>query len=175
MLVRILIAVNVFLAALLVYAATRPNTLYFEHSIVIAAPPAKVFPLVNDFHHWDEWQPLTRDDPAATRTYSGAPSGVGAVFQWSGKGNTGSGRIEITQSVPDSRIAFHTDFDRPFKVHNENQFTFEPAGNGTRVTWTMQGSNLYIMKVMGVFLNMNRVIGKHFDESLRNLKASAEK
>jgi hypothetical protein len=37
------------------------------------------------------------------------------------------------------------------------------AGSAIKVTWTMQGSNLYVMKVMSIFVNMDRVMGKHFE------------
>jgi hypothetical protein len=51
--------------------------------------------------------------------------------------------------------------------------TLEP-GPATKVTWTMQGSNLYVMKLMSIFVNMDRVMGKHFEIGLSNLKKAAE-
>jgi hypothetical protein len=65
------------------------------------------------------------------------------------------------------------DFARPFAAHNVNEFILEP-GSSTQVTWTMQGSRLYIMKVMGIFVNMDRVMDKHFEAGLINLKNAAE-
>jgi hypothetical protein len=64
-------------------------------------------------------------------------------------------------------------FARPFAAHNVNEFILEP-GSSTQVTWTMQGSRLYIMKVMGIFVNMDRVMDKHFEAGLINLKNAAE-
>jgi len=174
MLVRILIVINLLLAAILVYAATKPNTMRVERSIEIGAPPAKIFALLDDFHQWPQWAPQDKEDPSMMRTYSGAAAGVGAVSEWQGKGSTGNGRMEIVESVPNSRVAVKTDFVKPFAAHNLNQFALEPTAAGTRVTWTMQGSNVYVMKVMSVFVNMNRVAGKHFEEGLRNLKIVAE-
>ena len=48
------------------------------------------------------------------------------------------------------------------------------SGPATKVTWTMQGSNLYVMKVMSIFVNMDRVMGKHFQSGLNHLKKAAE-
>ena len=175
MLVRILIAVNVLLAAILIFAATKPDTMRVERSIEIAAPPAKIFALLNDFHQWPQWAPQDKDDPSMTRTYGGAASGVGTVSNWSGKRSTGNGRMEIVESVPDTRVSVKVDFVKPFAAHNLNEFTLQPAGATTRVTWTMQGSNLYVMKVMSVFINMDRETGKHFEAGLKNLKTAAEK
>lgn len=174
MLVRILIAVNLLLVAVLILAATKPNTMRVERSIEIAAPPAKIYPLLDDFRQWRQWAPQGKDDATMTRTYSGAPSGTGAVSEWRGKGSTGVGRMEIVESAQDRRVVVKTDFAKPFVAHNLNEFTLELTAAGTRVTWTMQGSNLYVMKVMGLFIKMDRVAGEHFEAGLRNLKTVAE-
>jgi hypothetical protein len=71
-------------------------------------------------------------------------------------------------------LAIETDFVKPFEAHNMNDFVLEPAGDGTKVIWTMHGTNLYLMKVMGIFVNMDRVMGKHFEAGLHNLKTLAE-
>ncbi len=175
MLVRILIGVNVVLAAILIFAATKPDTMRVERSIEIDAPAAKVFALLNDFHQWPQWAPQDRDDPSMTRSYSGTTSGIGAVSNWSGNRSTGNGRMEIVESVPDSRVSVKVDFVKPFAAHNLNEFTLQPSGATTRVTWSMQGSNLYVMKVMSVFINMDHEAGKHFEAGLRNLKMAVEK
>jgi len=75
---------------------------------------------------------------------------------------------------PDGSPQTLTDFVKPFEVQNINEFTLEPVGDSTRVTWTMRGTNLYIMKLMSAFKNMDSVAGKHFERGLENLKAVAE-
>ena len=40
----------ILVAAILVYAATRPDSFRIERSATIKAAPEKVFPLINDFH-----------------------------------------------------------------------------------------------------------------------------
>jgi hypothetical protein len=42
------------------------------------------------------------------------------------------------------------------------------------VTWTMRGRNMFFMKVMGVFVNMDRMLGKHFEAGRQNLKIVSE-
>jgi hypothetical protein len=39
----------------------------------------------------------------------------------------------------------------------------------------MNGTNLYFMKIVGIFVNMERVAGKHFESGLDNLKTVAER
>jgi carbon monoxide dehydrogenase subunit G len=150
MLIKILIGVLLVIAAVLLFAATKPNTLRVQRSIEIGAPPAKIFALINDFREWPRWAPQDREDPTMVRTYSGAASGVGAVSDWQGSGSTGSGRMEIVESSPDAFVSVKVDFSKPFVAHNLNRLALTPEGKGTRVTWTMDGSNLYIMKLMSV-------------------------
>lgn len=45
----------------------------------------------------------------------------------------------------------------------------------TSVTWAMHGPANYISKLMGVFINMDKMIGTDFEAGLANLKAISEK
>jgi uncharacterized protein YndB with AHSA1/START domain len=175
MLVKILIAVNLILVGVLVVAAMKPDTLKVERSIEINTPPAKIFPLLDDFHQWPQWAPQDNANPSMTRTYSGAAGGVGAVSEWRGTNGKLHGRMEITESVPESRITIQTDYLKPFVTHNANQFTLLPEGSVTRVTWTMQGTNRYLMKLLSLFFNVDRRAGERFEAGLKNLKTAAEK
>jgi hypothetical protein len=38
----------------------------------------------------------------------------------------------------------------------------------------MHGTNVYMTKIMGLFINMDRMIGKHFEDGLRDLGTAAE-
>jgi uncharacterized protein YndB with AHSA1/START domain len=174
MILKVLLVIAIPIALILLFAATRPNTLRTQRSLWINAPPGKIFALIDDFHNWSRWAPQDREDSTMKRSYSGPASGTGAVSEWQSSGSAGTGRMAIAQSTPPSRIAIQTDFVKPFTAHNVNEFVLEPVGTGTRVTWTMEGSNLYVMKVMGVFVNMDRMMGKHFETGLENLKAAAE-
>jgi len=174
MFLKIAIVIALLLALVFLFAAIRPSTIRFQRSVVIDASPEKIFGLINDFHNWSRWAPQDREDPTIQRTYSGPASGTGAISEWQGKGSTGKGKMSITESVPFNRISIETDFEKPFVAHNVNEFVLEPDGSATRVTWTMQGTNLYMMKVMSIFVNMDRMMGKHFETGLDNLKAVAE-
>ena len=175
MIKKIALAVGVLIVAVLLYAATRPGTLHVERSATINAAPEKIFPLINDFHQWGGWSPYEKIDPAMKRTYSGSPEGKGAVYEWVGNSEVGSGRMEITDTSQPSRVTIKLDFTAPLEGHNVAQFTLAPEGGSTRVTWTMDGPTPYIGKLIGVFMNMDTMIGGAFDEGLANLKRIAEK
>lgn len=174
MIFKILLVIAIPVALILLFAATRPDTLRVQRWLSIDAPSEKIFALIDDFHNWNRWAPQDKEDSTMKRTYSGPASGAGAISEWQSSGSAGAGRMSIAESVRPTRIVIQTDFVKPFEAHNVNEFILEPAGAATRVTWTMQGSNLYLMKVMGVFVNMDRMMGKHFETGLCNLKAMAE-
>jgi hypothetical protein len=55
------------------------------------------------------------------------------------------------------------------------EFTLQPKGGTTSVTWAMHGPSPYISKLIGIFFNIDRMIGKDFEAGLANLKAIAER
>lgn len=165
----------VAVAAVLAYAATKPDTFTVQRSLNIKAPPDRIFALINDFRGWTAWSPYEKRDPDLKRTYSGAQSGKGAAYAWEGNKNIGAGRMEITDTAPASKIVIALDFLWPFKAQNTAEFTLAPQGDTTNVTWAMHGPNLYIGKVMSTFMSMDKMVGKDFEDGLVNLKAVAEK
>jgi uncharacterized protein YndB with AHSA1/START domain len=175
MLKIILIVLVVLIAAILAFAATRPSTLRVQRSASIKAPPEKIFPLIADFHNWTSWSPWEKKDPALKRTFSGAANGKGAAYAWEGNRDVGSGRMEITDASAPSRVKIQLDFIKPFEGHNIVDFTLQPMGGTTTVTWDMQGPLAYIARVFGIFVSMDKMIGKDFDAGLANLKSTAEK
>ena len=174
MLKKIAIAVVIIIAAFLGYAATRPDTFRVERTTSIKAPPEKIFPLINDLHRWDAWSPFEKKDPAMKRTFGSATSGKGAVYEWEGNKEIGKGRMEIADTSPPSRVTIKLDFVKPFEAHNTVDFTLEPRGETTNVTWAIHGPSPFISKVIGIFCNMDKMIGKDFEAGLANLKAVAE-
>jgi Polyketide cyclase / dehydrase and lipid transport len=175
MLKTIALAVVAAVAALLIFAATRPDTFRVERTARIDAPADEIFPLIDDFHRWGAWSPYEKLDPEMQRSFGGSASGKGATYAWESKGKAGAGRMEITESTPSSKIAIDLDFTRPMEGHNVAEFTLRPQGNATQVTWSMHGPSPYVAKLMGIFFNMDQMIGKDFETGLANLKTATEK
>lgn len=170
-----LLLVVLIIAAVAAYAATRPDSFRVERSLTIQAPPERIFTLINDFHQWRRWSPYEKLDPNLQRDYSGAKSGKGAVYVWEGNGKAGKGRMEIADTQSPSRVAINLDFIKPFRASNKVDFTMMPEGTATRVTWAMQGQSPYMAKLMGLFMNMDHLIGKDFEQGLANIKAETER
>jgi uncharacterized protein YndB with AHSA1/START domain len=175
MLKKIVLLVLALIAALLIYAATRPDTFRVERTARISAPAEKIFPLIDDFHRWSAWSPYEKLDPEMKRTFGGTPAGKGATYAWASNGKAGAGGMEITESMPSSKISIKLDFIKPFEGHNVAEFTLQPQGDATQVTWAMYGPSPYMAKLMGIFFNMDTMIGKDFETGLANLKTATEK
>ncbi|MBI4001134.1 MAG: SRPBCC family protein [Nitrospira defluvii] len=175
MLKNILIVVVVLISAVMIYAATKPDTFRVQRTTTIAAPSEKVFALINDLHSWASWSPWEKMDPAMKKSYSGAPQGAGAALDWNGNNDVGTGRMEIASTVPSSRVVIKLDFLKPFEAHNQAEFTLEGGGTATTVTWAMHGPQPFMMKVMDLVMGMDKMVGKDFETGLANLKQLAEK
>jgi len=170
------VVLAIAIAIVLILAANKPDTFRVQRAAVVKAPPENVFPMINDFHQWTTWSPWENKDPAMKRTYSGSPSGRGAVYAWDGNKNVGAGRMEILDASSPSKIIIKLDFFKPFEGHNTAEFTMLPQGDATtNINWVMHGPAPFMSKVMQVFMNMDNMIGKDFEIGLANLKRLAEK
>jgi len=162
------------LIAVLTYAATRPDRFRVERSLAIRAPAATIFAYLDDLRRWEVWSPWLRKDPAMRQTYSGPASGTGAAYEWDGNRAVGAGRLEITESLAPSRMTMHLEFRKPFTAHNTSEFVLEPEGEWTRVRWCVHGPMPFISKLVGVFLDTDKMCGRDFEAGLANLRAAAE-
>ena len=128
MLWTILAIIAVVIAGILIFAATKPDVFRVQRSATIAAPADKIFPHLLDFQRWPSWSPYEKKDPDMKRTFSGPATGPGAIYEWDGDKNVGMGRIEITEAMPNARLAFNLDMLKPFEAHNKGEFTLQPGG-----------------------------------------------
>ena len=170
----IVVAIAVVLIAAVLFVATRPSGVPIRRSARIDAAPDRIFPLINDLRQWQKWSPYEDIDPNLKRDYSGAASGEGAVYAWEGNEKVGAGRMQITRAAHPQKIDIALEFFKPFKGSNRAEFTLQPAGGQTEVTWTLIGGNSLMCKVMGLFMNMDKMIGGHHEKGLLRLKQVAE-
>jgi Polyketide cyclase / dehydrase and lipid transport len=170
----ILLVIVIALAGLFLYAASQPDNFTVSRTLNINAAPEKIFPFLNDFTMWGRWSPYEKMDPAMRRTIAGASSGVGATYAWAGNGKVGAGDMLITASTPSSLVALDLNMRKPMRASNKVTFNLVANGVGADVTGAMHGSSPFIAKLMGVVMNMDKMVGKQFEEGLANLKRLAE-
>jgi len=170
----ILVLVPVALVAgVLGLAALRPRAFAVSRTLTVQAPPEAIHPLINDFRRWAEWSPYEKLDAEMTKTYTGAAAGTGAVYTWEGR-KAGAGRMEIRDTSP-TRITIQLDFSKPFEAHHTSEFTLEPRGGATQVTWAMRGPSPFASRLFGVFVNLDRLIGRDFEAGLAAIREIAER
>jgi uncharacterized protein YndB with AHSA1/START domain len=160
---------------LLVYAATFSDSFQVQRTQRISASPEKVFPLINNMHAMNTWNPFSEADPEIKITYTGPDSGKGARYEWTGNSKVGQGSIEITDVAAPSRVALRLDTLKPMEGHHTVVFTLAPNGSDTDVTWVLSGERPFIGKVMDAVFNMDRMVGSQFEKGLAKLKSIAEK
>jgi len=174
MLIKALIALAAVVIVFVAIVAMQPSDFRVARTATIAAPAPAVFAQVNDYRNWKAWSPYEKLDPAMKKTYEGAAAGTGAVYTWAGNSQAGEGRATITESRPNELIRIRLEFLKPFTATNTAEFTFEPEGDRTAVTWNLTGTRNFLFKAVGLFMNMDKMVGGQFEEGLAQLKSVTE-
>jgi uncharacterized protein YndB with AHSA1/START domain len=174
MIKTILLVLAAAMAALLVYAATKPDTFAIERSVLIKAPPGKIYPLISDLKAFNTWNPFLAQDPAAKLSYEATTAGLGAGYAWNGD-KSGAGSMKVSEATEPSKVAMQLHFTKPMEGHNLVVFSLKPQGEATQVTWAMSGPMPYVSKLMTTFMSMDKMVGGAFETGLASLKALAEK
>ncbi len=175
MLVNIIIILALVVGVFVAFVVTRSSEFRVTRSATMKASPERIFPQVNDFHHWNAWSPWAKIDPETKYAFSGAKEGVSASMAWDSKNaNVGAGSMTIVESVPSEKIILRLDFLKPMKATNMAEFTFKRDGDQTVVTWDMLGKKGFIAKAMMLFLNCGEMVGAEFDKGLASMKEIVE-
>jgi len=162
------IGVLVLAGAVLAVAATRPDVFRVQRAVSIQASPERIYRHIADFERWGAWSPYEKKDPAMKRSIQGK------VYQWEGNREVGQGRMEIVEAAAPSKVRITLDFSKPFEAHNMVEFSLQRKGEATDVTWDMQGPAPFLSRLIGLFVDMDAMVGRDFEAGLANLKAIAE-
>lgn len=172
--VRIAALVLVILLGLFVLGGLLlPEDIRVERSIQIAAPPEKVFPLVNDLEAFNRWSPWAATDSDTKYELTGPESGVGARMSWfSENPEVGSGSQEIIRSQAPTKVVLMLDFGD--QGNAEASFDLQPVDAGTEITWSFSYEAGYDLIGRYLGLLMDRLVGENYQEGLERLKRLVE-
>ena len=162
------------IVAVLIVAAARPSDYRVERSVVLNAPPEKVYTLIEDARRWPDWSMDEKMDPTLKRQFFGPARGLGAGYQWSGAAHSGKGRATITEAQPPSRLVVKVQVEEPYHDRSTLEIRLSPHDQGTQLQWAASGMMSYFMKVTTVFTSMDAVMGPRVEGSLAKLKLMAE-
>ncbi|MEZ4808840.1 MAG: SRPBCC family protein [Allomuricauda sp.] len=161
---------------ILILALLAPKTYDVSRSIEIAQPKKAVFDNLRSLKNQDEWSPWAKKDLNMAKKFTGTDGQVGATSYWNGNKDVGEGEQEITKIVDGERIESQLRFLKPWKSTSDAYLVTEEVGKDkTKVTWGFTGKNKFPFSIMMLFMNMDKMVGKDFEEGLSNLKQTLEK
>lgn len=159
----------------LVLALIAPKTYDVFRTVDIDKPKHQVFEYLRFLKNQDEWSPWARKDPNMVKKFTGTDGEVGCVSYWKGNKDVGEGEQEITKIIPAKRVDAELRFLKPWKSTSDCYlFVDDAASDKTKVTWGFSGKNKFPMSVMMLFMSMDKMVGKDFEEGLTSLKKRLE-
>lgn len=168
------IGLVVLIAIFLVVALFVPKSFVYEKSISIKAPIDSVWKNVNSLTALDKWSPWNDHDPNMKKTMSGVDGTIGAVQSWEST-IVGTGSQTIDTIVKPSFFETKLDFYKPHESHGKVYVKLIADGKVTKATWGMAGNMPYPVNVLILFMNMEKTMGKDWDNGLSKLKKLSEK
>lgn len=174
MLKKVLLGVVAVVVAFLAFVAAKDGAFSITRSAVLKAPPEVVFAQVVDFKNWAAWSPWEKLDPKAQKTFGGTPGAVGSSYAWQGNSDMGSGKMTVAKLDAPKSLDIDLEFTTPMAARNPTHFEFAAAPEGTKVTWTMSGTNGFMGKLFTTFMNMDKMVGTSFEQGLAALDTVAQ-
>jgi hypothetical protein len=163
------------LAVLFIWAAFAPARYTIEREIVINKPQSEVFNYVKLLKNQDYYSKWVMTDPSMKKDFTGADGTVGFIYAWDSENKqAGKGAQEIIK-LTGNGIETEVRFEKPFKgVAHTALETRAISPNETKTLWKFIGDKTYMMKVMHLLLNLQKVLGKDMQTSLITLKNNLE-
>lgn len=162
---------------IIILAAVAPKHYDVSRSMVINRPLTEVFEYIKFVKNQNYWGPWNSRDPEMKQTFRGEDGTVGFVSAWeSDHKQVGSGEQEITKVIENELMETELRFLKPMKSVSTGYIRTEAEGEDkTKVIWGFHGDNKFPMSIMMLFFNMDKAVGKDFEEGLQNLKEILEK
>jgi hypothetical protein len=176
--IKILLIILFAIVALVLLIALFISKSYkVEKSIVIHASKDSVFNYIKHLKNQNDYSVWSKMDPNWKTSFSGVDGTVGFVSAWESEvKNVGSGSQTITKIVEGDSIVTKLKFIKPFKAENDTYLTVSAVdAANTKVSWAFAGSYPYPMNIMKLIFNLEKMIGKDFEQGLENMKVIIEK
>ena len=162
-------------ALILILAVIAPKRYDVNRSVTIARPKAEVFEYLRYLQKQDEWSPWNKKDPDMKKQFEGTDGEVGAISKWQGNKDVGEGEQELIRIVDGEVVESRLRFFKPWKSESDAYMrTVDSGDGGTVVTWGFSGKNKFPISIMMLFMNMDKAVGKDFEEGLTTLKSRLE-
>ncbi|HET9431449.1 MAG TPA: SRPBCC family protein [Chitinophagaceae bacterium] len=152
-----------------------PSTQRIERTIIIQAPPSKVYDYLTRFENFDKWSGWKEKDPVLKSGILGVDGTLGAIYNWSGDDqHFGEGKMEITSLRINKEIEHYITLLRPKPKSAKSEFDLGDVDGQTRLTWRFEMDNPRPRNLSSLFNRMDSKLGKDLEEGLKNLKTTLE-
>ncbi|GLB53752.1 potassium-transporting ATPase subunit F [Neptunitalea chrysea] len=171
-----LIYILLILVTLVLFLAfVAPKTYNVSRSVIVERPAAEVYNFLKYLKNQDSWSPWNKKDPNMKKTFTGTDGEIGFISAWEGNKDVGAGEQELTNFVEGSFVQSKLRFFKPWKSESDAYLRVEEVAIGAKVTWGFAGKNPFPFSIFMLFMNMDKAVGKDFEEGLQNLKDILEK
>jgi hypothetical protein len=174
MIITIIVAVGIVVSGLLIYAFFKSPEMNVAQELLINATPDAIFPYINDLKKSFTWLTWLDDDPDAGINYSGSSEGVGAVASWKSTGHMGVGTAEVVKSIPNRSVQMKLIYIKPMAMSQLAEISLTSSNRGTLAHLSMKWNNPYILRLMCIFVSMDKLMSASFVKGLLNLKQLVE-
>ena len=167
----ILIGLGCLIAIFLVLGLIVPKEYTVARTAVIPAPKAVVLSQIKNLKVMDTWTVWSKRDPDIKQEFGGNDGEVGSTLKWESEmSNVGKGMQEV-MAITDNSVDLQLTMEgmNPADVN----FTLADTADATKVTWTLSGKMPYPWNALGLFMNMDKMVGPDFEAGLEGLKTVA--
>ncbi len=148
-----------------------PSKVKVERSIAINTDANKPFEQVNELRNWSNWSPWDKMDPNMKSEFSDPSSGEGAWKTWDSQNkNVDQGKMTLSKVVTNKEVEVSLEFRK--WGNNVSTMYFAEENGTTTATWAMENELKGFGKLFGGM--MKKMLGKQFDQGLRDLKKVSE-
>lgn len=163
-------------AVIVLLGIIAPKTYDVKRSVVVNKPVHETFRYIKMIKNQDHWSPWKKKDPNMKQEFSGTDGEVGFISKWEGNKDVGTGEQEIVNIVENSIIESQLRFYKPWKSQSDAYIKVDSVDNGkTKITWGFSGTNKFPTNIFFLFFNMDKTVGKDFEEGLESLREILEK
>lgn len=172
---KVLAALGILIALILIAALFMKKDYALEREITINKPRQEVFDYVKYLKNQNYFSTWNMVDPKMKQTFTGTDGAPGFISAWESD-VLGNGEQEIKKIVEGERFETELRFKGLFASVSPAYITTESVSdNQTKVKWGISGHMAYPINFMQVFVSMDEMIGTEYAKSLANLKVILEK
>lgn len=175
-LLTVLAVIGGIIVLLLILALFVKKNFLVIRSIIINRPKAEIFDYVKYLRNQNDYSKWALMDPDMQKSFTGTDAIPGFISAWEGNKKVGKGEQEIKAIREGEKIDYELRFEKPMRSVAQSYMATESVRTDkTKVTWAVGGKMKYPFNLMGLFMNMDKMMGTDLDIGLNNLKALKEK